>query len=370
MKRILIINTAGLGIGGITTHMLNYIDRLKCEYSFTIIATLFYEEIVIKKLEEMGCRIVKLPHRKKQTVRYMSALGKVVRSGNWDAVHVHGNSATMSLELWMAKVGNVPVRIAHCHNTVCEHRFLHLIMKGSLGRLYTEAVACSDAAGEWIFGPGGYKILKNAVDAEKYAFNSEVRENYRKLFGVDKDTLLLGNIGNLVEQKNQRFLVPVMKRLVSYRKAVLVIIGEGEKEEELLAQIKNSGLERKITIYPYRSDISSCLQAFDCLMLPSKWEGLPLVLVEAQASGLPCVVADTVSEEAVFNKKYFKRMPLIEAVWVDFLKDFETRQTRQEGVGETRNAGYDMASSNDILRKIYDSKIEGRNNGKRKLSEN
>ena len=352
MKTVMVVSTSGLGIGGITTHILNYVSKLCDKYRFIIIDTIFYDENVIEKFKNFGCEVIKLPNRKKHLLLYLLKLQKIIKKEKIDIIHVHGNSATMYFELNIAKKNSVGKRIAHCHNSLCSHVLLHNLLRTKFKKSYTNAVACSNAAGEWIYGKNEFTVLPNVIETSLYKYNNESRKKYRKIFNVDDDTFLLGNVGNLIEQKNQKFLIPVLSELTQKRKCKLVIIGSGVMEKQLKELIEKCQLENYVELFSYRDDISDCLQAFDCLVMPSKWEGLPMVLIEAQTSGLPCVCSDNISKEAAISPDFYT-LPLHSETWVSFLSILSKNVDRNHGIDYAKERGFDICQSSDKLESIY-----------------
>lgn len=352
-KQVLIVNTSGLGVGGITSHMVNYISNINTEYEFTVVATIFHEQQVIDSLKSLGCQIISMANRKKQLLKYYNELKQLMASKQFDIIHVHGNSATMVIELQLAKKFGIPSRIAHCHNSLCSHKFLHMLLNPLFKQSYTLTIACSQQAGDWIFGPNNYTILKNGIQAANYQYNDSQRQHYRQLFNCSDETLLLGNVGNLVEQKNQEFLIPLIKELKSQRKVKLMIVGQGDKEEHLKSLIKQNNLQNEVKIFPYRDDIPACLQAFDALVMPSKWEGLPLILIEAQTAGLPCLVSDKITSDASISGDLCTYLPLSTEQWFKQLTNFKSNENRQLYASRTKKAGFDMEGCINQLRSIY-----------------
>lgn len=353
MKQVLVINTSGLGVGGITTHIINYISNTKEDYKYTIISTIYHDEMIIKTFQNLGCVVVRLSDRKTKVFAYWVSIIKLMKHGKFDVVHVHGNSATMAIELFSAKLYGIRIRIAHSHNSFCTHKILHKILNPIFKLSYTKGVACSELAGNWIFGEGNFVVLKNGIDASKFQFNPLSRQKYRRFFGVDDNTRLFGNIGNIIEQKNQIFLLSIIKDLKQIYPLKLVIIGEGDQEQDLKQEIQKSGIDDVVIISPYRNDINNCLQAFDCFLLPSKWEGLPMILIEAQASGLPCCTSTAVTEEAVILPEHFVRLDLDKNLWVNYLKSSKNNLNREEAYSTILNSGFDMVDCVNTLRGLY-----------------
>lgn len=300
MRKILIVNTSGLGMGGITTHMLNYIQALKqkgYEGTFTIVVTGVRDEKVLKSFVDLGCALEYLPDRKKELLRYIFSLSLLMLRQKFDVVHVHGNSSTMGLELSLAKMEKVSIRIAHCHNSKCEHPKVHKMLYPLLRASYTQAVACSTLAGDWIFGSGNYTVLPNAIDLQKFQYDPTIRKRYREKLKIDDETLLIGHVGNFNEQKNHEFLINVFYEVQKQRKAKLILLGAGPLQESVKAQVSSLQMDERVYFLGIRDDVNCWMQAMDVFAFPSRWEGLPVTLVEAQASGLQCIISDVVSRE-------------------------------------------------------------------------
>ena len=300
MRKILIVNTSGLGMGGITTHMLNYIQALKqkgYEGTFTIVVTGVRDEKVLKSFVDLGCALEYLPDRKKELLRYIFSLSLLMLRQKFDVVHVHGNSSTMGLELSLAKMEKVSIRIAHCHNSKCEHPKVHKMLYPLLRASYTQAVACSTLAGDWIFGSGNYTVLPNAIDLQKFQYDPTIRKRYREKLKMDDETLLIGHVGNFNEQKNHEFLINVFYEVQKQRKAKLILLGAGPLQESVKAQVSSLQMDERVYFLGIRDDVNCWMQAMDVFVFPSRWEGLPVTLVEAQASGLQCIISDVVSRE-------------------------------------------------------------------------
>lgn len=305
-KKVLIINTSGLGVGGITAHMVNYIGALKKEKydaNFTIIVSQQRDEQVLKKLSSLGCDLVYFPDRKKELAKYTLSLIKLIRKSDFDVLHVHGNSSTMGIELMIGKIYKIPVRVAHSHNSKCEHKILHNLFSPLLRVSYTQAIACSKLAGDWIFGKNHFLILENAIELSKFKFNLDIRNKYRKKLNIDNDTLLIGHVGNFNEQKNQDFLIKVFYDIQKTCKSKLVLIGEGPRLEYIKELVDELEIGDDVYFLGLRNDVNYWMQAMDVFVFPSKWEGFGMVLIEAQVSNLPIVASTEVPKVVKLTDK-------------------------------------------------------------------
>lgn len=170
--------------------------------------------------------------------------------------------------------------------------------KAFFNSLYTVGIACSDIAAVNMFGKNGAQIIKNGIDTQKFRFNSEYRANARKELHITNDKIVLGHVGGFNEQKNQKFLIDMFKKLYSINSNyILVLVGDGEKRQELMQYSRDIGIKNETVFFlGNRSDVNMLMNAFDCFLLPSIFEGLGIVAIEAQSTGLSCIENKDFSE--------------------------------------------------------------------------
>ncbi|MGP6146512.1 glycosyltransferase [Jeotgalibaca sp. A122] len=359
MKRILIINTVLFGYNGITNVLMNYYEAMdKSELCIDFIATnrkgITIDNNIRKRFA--GANIIELSHRKKQTLRYLKELSEVMKSG-YDVVHVNGNSATMALELRMAQKYKIPIRIAHSHS--CDEGKFHKIFKYIFKHSYTKAVACSDVAGDWIYGKDNFLVLNNAIDLDKYEYNETSRDEYRKMLGL-QDQFVVGHVGLFNNGKNQTFLLDVFYEIKKIKpNSVLLLISGSEKApEELVNKIELLGLRDDVKILCRRDDIAYLMQAMDIFVFPSKWEGLGLALIEAQAASLPSIASAVVPEVANVADDLVKYISLDEhpSVWAQECLTINTN-LRGDNINQIKSkikkSGYDIKYNAEFLKDIY-----------------
>ena len=294
-----------------------------------------------------------LPNKKKNLIGYIKELNKVLKRG-YDCVHVHGSSSTMVIELLCAAVVGIPVRIAHSHNSKSDYPVINYLINPVFRRSYTKAVACSKLAGDWIFKPGNFEIIRNGIDCERYRFQEEARIQIREDHGIENGTKVIGHIGNFVEQKNHEFIIEVFAEYSKNNDARLFLVGDGELKEAIKAKVCEMELSDKVVFWGLRDDVERLLQAMDCFILPSKWEGLPLVALEAQAAGLPCMFSDMISEEVCVNNSLCQRVPLKKEEWVEALDRLNLNTKRIEAADIVKAKGYDIADIRQRLLDLYE----------------
>ncbi len=297
MKRVLIVNTVNTGFNGITSMMMNYV-RKTCnliQYDFVLCG--FVEKTFEEEIIQRANKVMIPPcSRVKNFVLYYFWLKNILRTEHYDAIHVHGNSGTMYIEIKAAKIAGVPIRIAHCHSTSCKYKLAHKLLKSKLNNCVTNAVACSQQAGKWLYN-GEFTILHNGIDVQKFSFSKTERDKYRRELNLE-EVFVIGHIGYMSHEKNHTFLLSVFKRFLDkVPSAHLVLIGDGNLRHDIEKYIEDNNLQERVSILGNRADVAQLYQAFDVFVLPSLWEGLPVTLVEAQTAGLPCIASDTVTPE-------------------------------------------------------------------------
>lgn len=277
---------------------------------------------------------------------------------------VHSHIDVMSyLPLLAAKKVGVPVRIAHSHNTALEKDFKFLLkqyFRKKVNSVATHRFACGEAAGRFLFGKKSFEIIPNAVEAEKFYFDEAVRKQKRRELAIE-NKFVIGHVGRFCLQKNHEFLInifDVVQRMAP--DAVLLLVGVGEKLEQIKKQVFALGLETKVQFLGNRSDVNELYQAMDVFVLPSLFEGIPVVGVEAQFSDLPCLFSDRVPREVKFNRKSkFVDLDERSKFWANEILKTYGRGVRSKATQDIINSKYNINNSYIILQKCY---IELNNN--------
>ena len=295
--------------GGVEAVVMNYyrhIDRNNIQFDFIVDndSSCPQEQEILS----LGGRVIRIaPYQ--SIISNMRDLKKLFKENNYKIVHAE--LTTMSVfSLAVAKACGVPVRICHGHNTACKGETKKNILKYMLRpfskTFATHYFACSDYAGKWLYGRSidkskRYKIIPNAIDTEKYKFDPKAREVVRKELGIE-DKFVIGHIGRFVYQKNHGFLIDIFNETYKQNNnAVLLLIGEGALLDEIKAKVHKLGLDDVVHFLGVRQDAYRFYQAFDVFLLPSRYEGLPVVGVEAQIAGLPCVFSSAMTKETKFT---------------------------------------------------------------------
>ena len=294
--------TNDLNINGISTVVANYCMNIDLDkFDITVIAGAPIDAIYKQKFDLKGIHYVELPARKSSSKVFYRALYKEFRNKKYDIAHIHGNSATITIELLIAWLNGIKVRIAHCHNSTCDNKKIHRMMLPLFKRLCTGGLACSDLAGQWLFKNGKYEVLPNGFYTERFCFNDNDRSEIRKELNID-DKFVIGHIGRFNNQKNHPFLLEVFKEVGKERKdAVLLLVGNGPNYDKVMQIIDNHPYKDRIIVYGETTEAEKLYSAMDVFAFPTKHEGLGIVLLEAQISGLKCVVSDVIPHEVVLG---------------------------------------------------------------------
>lgn len=192
---------------GVTSQVMNYATNLdKDRFQVFIAAGEPYDIGYEKMCQENNIELCKLPQKQKNAYAYYRTIYSYLKKVKADIVHVHGSSTLIAVELLIAMLAGVPVRVSHSHNTICSHPLLHQVLKPILKVVSNYHLACGELAGKWMYGDRAFQVIPNAFDTKTFVLNSDKRFSIRKKLGVD-DNLVIGHIGKFNSQKNQEYLI-------------------------------------------------------------------------------------------------------------------------------------------------------------------
>lgn len=250
-----------------------------------------------------------------------------------------------------AKKANIPVRIAHSHNTESEGGLLAKMYKWYAGSRVrssaTHSYACSLAAAKWLFGGRSDQafILKNGIEIDRFQFCMNSRVQIRKEWRVMEDTLVLGHVGRFSHQKNHFFLLDIFAGIhKKVPNAMLILVGDGPLKSEIAGKIKKLKLEGKVKLLGVREDINRLLQAFDLFVFPSLHEGLPVTLIEVQGAGLPCLISNNITKEVDMEMGLVQHLPITDKnVWINqIINHAKDSHIRTISADTLSRKGYDI----------------------------
>lgn len=350
-------------IGGIESLLYNLYrktDRERFQFDFV---SLHENPAYCDELRKFGGNIYKTSSYKNINA-YRSDVRKIICKG-YDVVHLHKNSAANIIPLKEAKNAGIPTIIVHSHNTSVSrnnklYKAAHLINKKSFYELASCHLACSEEAGRYMYGNKPFEIVKNGIDTAEFAFNEEIRKEMRERLNIDKSAFVVGHVGRFCYQKNHEKLIDIFYEISKrINNAVLILVGEGEEENKIKEKVKMLDLEKRVLFLEKRTDVNNLYQAMDVFVMPSFYEGLPVVGVEAQASGLPCVLSDKVPEGASLTDScLFVSLDNSSAQWAEEIIDITRNFKRGDTTAFIKNAGYDIGMTAEFLENIYSGTVK------------
>jgi glycosyltransferase involved in cell wall biosynthesis len=355
---ILHIPTGGLLFDGVLSCIEAYLKAIdKSEIKVDVLATNTPNQAVVGRVSSIDCGLKIIPDRKKNIIKYWIKLYKLIKKEHYEIVHIHGSSALMSIELLAAFLAGCRVRIVHSHNTKCENPKIHKLLRPLFNELYTCALACGKEAGKWLFGERTFKVLPNGRDLKKYEFSQESRNFWRTNLSV-KDELIVGHVGRFNKQKNQKYLIEIFNQLhVIEPSAKMVLIGNGELFDTIKQLIKEYDLSESVILLGEIDCVNEILSAMDIMVLPSLNEGLPLVVVEWQAAGLPCIISDNVTTECIIMDNVFRLSvddaPSTWANTIMSIKLCDRTKSIDSVKSKMTDANYDIVVNAEKLLNIY-----------------
>ena len=297
--KLLIIQTVQFGANGITSFVMNYYrqfdpGRIRADFVLPNAPA----ERVLLEISENGGQVFVLPERNRNPFRYYWRLKELIQSNGYDVVHAHGNSATLYVAMLAARRAGVGVRIAHSHNTACKMKLADKLLRPLFYNSYTHAMACGREAGEWLFPGRPFTVIQNAVDPAVFAFDSQLRARVRADLACG-DAPMVCHVGTFNDQKNHVFLLTAFEKLhEKLPNAQMLLVGSGPLLEATKARAAAMGLSSNLHFVGAVESAAPYWNAADVFVLPSRYEGLPFTLIEAQCAGLPCLVSEAVTQEA------------------------------------------------------------------------
>lgn len=288
----------------------------------------------------------------------MYQLRNVIRENHYKIIHIHSNSASMVVSAIVARTCGVKVIIGHSHNTRCNILWQHYLLKPFVNMMITDRFACSVEAGKWIFGRKDAKIINNAIDLNKYRFNEDIRRATRDELSIQDDYVVIGFVGRLHEQKNVMRLLDIFANVRSKQSNVhMLVIGDGPLMDEMLMKIKQENIQN-IHMLGKQEKVNDYMCAMDVFVLPSLFEGLPVVLAEAQAEGLPCVVSDCFPAIDLIGELYTCSLDEDNDKWAKQILEAHIRNgNRIEATSRCMAKRYDINTEAEAMCNYYTRRI-------------
>jgi len=361
-KNRICIYTDKWGSGGIESFILNMLEHMEREdLEIDIVAAKLESELYMQRVEALGIGFYLLSGSIRKLRKNRAMLKNLFEEREYTAIHLNIYQALPLIYLKDAQKAGIPIRIAHSHNTGLRRStgqyaklFIHYAVRRFFTHYATKCLSCSRRAAEFMFKKGtDYAIIANGIETGRFAFSTAGREAERSGLGLD-GRFVIGNIGRLCSQKNQSFLLDVLAELKKRcPQSTLLLVGEGEDLEMLKKRAKKRELLDSVIFYGVTDNIPPLYWAMDVFLLPSLFEGLGIVAIEAQAAGLPVICSENVPPEAG-PTTLAEFIPLKEGPekWAESALACKERQ-RQNVIPALLEAGYDIKKGAKELRNLY-----------------
>ncbi|MGN0789298.1 MAG: glycosyltransferase [Christensenellales bacterium] len=338
---------SGLNHAGTEAVAMNYyrhIDRTRVQFDFLVLneGEGYYE----KEIEELGGKIYKICNFTSNPIKCIKQRNAFFKAHRYDVVEIHSPSVLRYAYAKLAKKYGAKKIIYHIHSSVDKDNLLVKFSRRQVVKYCTQLVACSRLAGKTAYGEGvDFEVVTNAVDYKAYAFDKQARDRVRQRLDIAEEDFIIGQVGRYSEVKNHRFSLRLLKELSKKHTDVKMLFkGFGELEQSLRSQAEDLGIADKV-IWCKDEDAPTqdCYSAMDMLIMPSLYEGLPMVLVEAQINGLECLVSDNVTKESkIFDQATFIPLDDVER-WIDEIEKLIASPIRISVDDETAQAsGYSI----------------------------
>ena len=347
--------------GGVEAVIMNYYRNMnKNKIQFDFVVHNDADENYIKEILSMGAKVYKVTPYNQNVFKFMYEIYHIIKSNQYQIVHSNMN-ALSGFALLPAYLAGAKVRILHNHTTDSKEEKLRSLIKRMLrpfAKLFANKYwACCKLAAEWMYGKiavinGKVTIINNAIDLEKFKFNREIRKQLRKELGLE-NCFVIGHVGRFVKTKNHEFLIEVFNEVLKQKEtARLLIIGDGKLKLQIEEKVKKLGIKSAVMFLGNRNDVADLYNAMDVFVLPSLYEGLPVVGVEVQANSLPFICSDKVTNEILLTDNIrLLSLQQYKTEWCNAILNAERKKIANKKDSLLKN--FDIKSESKKLEELY-----------------
>lgn len=369
MKIKILQKTASMNAGGIEKFLINVEEKInKYEFQFDYFLNSADEQFYSEKIRKLGGQIFAPKWKDNKIINILNRcikFYKFLKVNKYDIVHINEPLLASSIYAFLAKFAGVKNIIVHSHNDHSAEKFNFI--QSLLNKLARYIIihnadyyfACSDLAAKWLFGKNvltneKYYKIANGIDSEKYTFNAEIRNKMRKSMNIENN-FIIGHVGRFFEQKNHKFLLKIFKEFLKYEpQAILLLVGDGPLRKEIEEEIIKSKLNDKVILLGVRNDVPELLMAMNIFVFPSLYEGLPVVCIEAQASGLECLLSKNITEEVNFGRCRYLSLDESPEQWAKLIYNKKNNGNEQKRENIITNTEFDINISIKWIEKFYE----------------
>ena len=364
----------GIVGGGSEQVVLNYCSRMR-DIHFDLLYQYEPNPQILERFNEAGINCIQIPDKVHHPLKHLWTMYKLFKRGHYDVVHCHLDWYMNSYVCFLAMLAGVKKRIAHHHQAYSvsalsqaegpNRMSFRALTRNLLCALFripckvfaTHWLACGEAAaingwGESAVAKGKVTILPNAIDPDRFKFSEISRKEIRENFGIKDDDFVIGHVGRFFPQKNHEFLIDVFKEVCKQKpNAKLLLLGDGPSQDKIRQKVDFWGIAEAVVFSGLQKDPAPFYSAMDVFCFPSLWEGLPLTLVEAQYSGLPCVVSGNITKEIFITDSVYSLSITDVEPWrkkLNSLNDFQNRI-----IPQIKNGRFDIRNCYKMLESLY-----------------
>lgn len=344
--------------GGLESFLCNTLCAIDLqEYEIDIVVSDIQDSVFTEKLEKYGIHFVELSGKQQNIFKNHKMFRSLLRSRKYDVLYANVFQALSLCYVRIARQERIQVRVVHSHNTSLRASLtrpfkllIHSLAKHLLCMEATELAACSEAAAKFMFPENllnqkGYFFIPNGIDTFRFRYDPIARQQIRQELGI-VDRFVIGNVGRLCFQKNQEFLIEMMPLVLKERSdSVLLLLGEGEALDELKAKTAKLNVENRVLFLGSVHNVERYLSAMDVFAFPSRFEGLGIAAVEAQASGLPTILSEFIPQEAILTElASVEKLDLKR--WTEVISTLQMKKTKREfWYEQVKIAGFDITDT-------------------------
>ncbi|BFK82361.1 hypothetical protein I3900191A7_25060 [Clostridium baratii] len=351
----------GIVNGGVERVLINYFSNIEDRYKYElhIVTQGNSDSKCLREFQKMGFKIHTVTRKKDSLYKNYKDIRNILKNTKFDIIHAH-MSSTNFFPLFYSYLSGVKIRISHSHLVMPNISKLEkLYIKA--GKLFdTDRFACSREAAISLFNTeNNVIILNNAINLEDFRYRQEIRNNYRNQLKIEEDEVVIGHVGRFVEQKNHKFIIEVFNELVKRNNRYkLILIGIGELKEEIKERVKKLDIEKNILFLDSRNDVNNVMQAMDIFILPSLFEGLGIVLIEAQSIGLKCFASDNIPKEVKVTEN-IRLLKLDKKIWINEIEKISNYEINSF-IEEISNKGFNIKIEAKKLDNLYKKMVRRR----------
>lgn len=335
------------------------VDRNKIQFDFLVFHSAHeYYEDAIKRL---GGRVYHVPVMENGNLVRRKRMINSFFDEHSDYAAIHGHMAALGNDyLYAAERHGIERRFSHSHIADFEHtprNIVKQVFQKGFGNHATLRLACSRAAGEFMYPGQDYIVINNGIDINRFTFNESRRKRFRERLGLSADAMLVGHVGRFELMKNHTFLIDVFKELAKENSNIyLLLAGDGSLRGDIEQKVHKLGLDNRVLFLGLIDDMPSFYDSLDCFFMPSLFEGLPFAAIEAQCSGLPCVLSNRITDEvAITNLVSYLPLETNASTWADCILGMLDNSVSKRScyAEQVAKAGYDIRDVANELTRLY-----------------